>query len=163
MGRMHPDQSISLSTMAAAFAVDTILSALLIFLWLMQRKEKHALFWGVGQLSVMSGLMTWFIGEHIFLPQIRLFLCALLLTGGIIGFWSGTQYFLGDLRRRQLPTILAASVAMTGVFYLLWNAYYSLVPPGSASALGVVMFWMGARLIRAQRRYPWLRLSMVRP
>jgi len=41
--------------MVVEFTADTILSALLIFLWLMQRKERHALFWGVGQLAIMAG------------------------------------------------------------------------------------------------------------
>jgi hypothetical protein len=40
--------------MVVEFSADTILSAILIFLWLMQRKEKHALCWGVAQISIMA-------------------------------------------------------------------------------------------------------------
>ncbi|HWW73678.1 MAG TPA: EAL domain-containing protein [Duganella sp.] len=158
---IEPGNYVSYSTMAAAFASDAILSTLLIFLWVTQRKEKHALFWGVGQLAVMSGVMVWFLGAQALPLQLRLFICALMLTVGMIGYWGGTQYFLGDLRRRQTRAILIAGVGLTALFYILWNAYYDLVAPGSASILGLVMLWMGVRLVRAQKRYRWLGYTLV--
>lgn len=158
---IEPGNYVSESTMAAAFASDAILSALLIFLWLTQRKEKHALFWGVGQLAVMTGVMAWFIGENVLPHQFRLFICALMLTIGMIGYWGGTQYFLGDLRRRHLRGILIAGAVLTGIFYLLWNACYDLVAPATASISGAVMLWMGVRLVRAQQRYRWLGYTLV--
>ena len=158
---MEPGNYLSESTMAAALAADAILSALLIFLWLSQRKEKHALFWGVGQVAIMAGLITWFKGAELLPHQIRLFICALMLTVGMIGYWGGTQYFLGYLRRRHLRGILVAAVVLTGVFYLLWNAFYHIVAPATASIIGLVMLWMGAELIRAQHRYRWLGYTLV--
>lgn len=158
---IEPGNYVSESTMAAAFTSDAILSALLIFLWLTQRKEKHALFWGVGQLAVMTGVMAWFIGEKVLQHQFRLFICALMLTIGMIGYWGGTQYFLGDLRRRHLRGILIAGAILTGIFYLLWNACYDLVAPATASISGAVMLWMGVRLVRAQQRYRWLGYTLV--
>lgn len=158
---MEPGNYLSESTMAAALASDAILSGLLIFLWLTQRKEKHALFWGVGQLAMMTGVMAWFIGVDVLPHQIRLFVCALMLTIGMIGYWGGTQYFLGYLHRRHLRAIVTAVVVLTGLFYLLWNIFYEIVVPATASVMGVVMLWMGVRLIRAQRRYRWLGYTLV--
>ena len=139
---MEPGNYLSESTMAAALASDAILSGLLIFLWLTQRKEKHALFWGVGQLAMMTGVMAWFIGADVLPHQIRLFVCALMLTIGMIGYWGGTQYFLGYLHRRHLRAIVTAVVVLTGLFYLLWNIFYEIVVPATASVMGVVMLWM---------------------
>ena len=36
---------------------ELILSLTLLFIWLMQRQEKHALYWGLGQISL--GLITY--------------------------------------------------------------------------------------------------------
>ncbi|USX15492.1 EAL domain-containing protein [Oxalobacteraceae bacterium OTU3CAMAD1] len=158
---MEPGNYLSESTMAAALASDAILSGLLIFLWLTQRKEKHALFWGAGQLAMMAGVMAWFIGEDVLPHQIRLFVCALMLTFGLVGYWGGTQYFLGHLNRRHLRAISTAVIVLTGLFYLLWNLFYEIVVPATASVMGVVMLWMGVRLVRAQKRYRWLGYTLV--
>ncbi|WP_229210601.1 bifunctional diguanylate cyclase/phosphodiesterase [Duganella sp. CF517] len=105
--------------------------------------------------------MTWFVGAKFLPHQIRLFICALMLTAGMVGYWGGTQYFLGDLRRRHLRGILIAAAALTGIFYLLWNAYYDLVAPATASISGAVMLWMGVRLVQAQQRYRWLGYTLI--
>ncbi len=152
---------VNYSTMAAAFASDAILSTLLIFLWLTQRKEKHALFWGVGQLAVMTGVMVWFIGAHVLPYQLRLFICSLMLAVGMIGYWGGTQYFLGDLRRRHVRAILIAGAVLTTGFYILWNVFDEIVAPGSASIFGIAMLWAGVRLVRAQKRYRWLGYTLI--
>jgi len=156
-----PQQYVSLSMMTSAFAVDAILVALLVFLWLMHRKEKHALMWGIGQAAVMLGGLTWFVGAEVLAPALRLFLCALLLVIGMAGYYGGTQYFLGDLRQRHWPVIAATALAATAGFYALWQWQPAWVPPGSAAALGLVMAWMGVRLYRAQRRYRLLGCTLV--
>jgi len=156
-----PQQYVSLSMMTSAFAVDAILVALLVFLWLMHRKEKHALLWGIGQTAVMAGGLVWFMGAEELVPAWRLFLCALMLVIGMAGYYSGTQYFLGDLRRRHWPAIAVATLAATGGFFALWLLFPQAVPPGSAAALGLVMIWMGMRLYRAQRRYRLLGCTLV--
>jgi diguanylate cyclase (GGDEF)-like protein/PAS domain S-box-containing protein len=156
-----PQQYVSLSMMTSAFAVDAILVALLVFLWLMHRKEKHALMWGLGQAAVMAGGLVWFIGDGILAPSWRLLLCALMLVIGMAGYYGGTQYFLGDLRRGHGRLIAIAIVVATAGFYGLWQLQPAWVPPGSAAALGVVMGWMGVRLYRAQRRYRLLGCTLV--
>jgi len=156
-----PEQYVNLSLMTSAFAVDAILVALLVFLWLMHRKEKHALLWGIGQAAVMAGGLAWFAGAAVLSPSWRLFVCALMLVIGMAGYYSGTQYFLGDLRRRHWRPIMAAMVVATAGFYLLWQLHSHWVPPGSAAALGLVMVWMGIRLVRAQRRYRLLGCTLM--
>ena len=156
-----PEQYVNLSLMTSAFAVDAILVALLVFLWLMHRKEKHALLWGIGQAAVMAGGLAWFAGAAVLSPSWRLFVCALMLVIGMAGYYSGTQYFLGDLRRRHRRPIMAAMVVATAGFYLLWQLHPHWVPPGSAAALGLVMVWMGVRLVRAQRRYRLLGCTLM--
>ncbi|MET0319242.1 MAG: EAL domain-containing protein [Duganella sp.] len=158
---IHPDQYINLAMMTAAFAVDAILVVLLVFLWVMHRKEKHALMWGIGQAAVMAGGLSWFVGAGILSPQWRLFMCAAMLVAGMTGYYGGTQYFLGDLRRRHWRWISAAAVAATLGFYALWRINPPWIPPGSAAALGLVMIWMGVRLYRAQRRYRLLGCTLV--
>src|SRR4051812_49695809 len=84
---------VNISAMAAAFSADAILSTLLIFLWLMQRKEKHALFWGVGQFAVMAGSMLYFIGKGLLPHEFNFYLFALLLTICMAGFLGGAPFF----------------------------------------------------------------------
>jgi diguanylate cyclase (GGDEF)-like protein/PAS domain S-box-containing protein len=152
---------VNISAMAAAFSADAILSTLLIFLWLMQRKEKHALFWGVGQFAAMSGGMLFFL-EHELLPHsLKLYLCALLLTIGMAGYWAGTQFFLGDLRRYHLRWLLPAVALASIIFYLFWRLDNNWLVPYSAAALGVVMLWAGWRLATAKNRYRLLGLTLV--
>jgi len=52
-------------------------------------------------------------------------------------------------------------VVATAGFYLLWQLHPHWVPPGSAAALGLVMVWMGLRLVRAQRRYRLLGCTLM--
>ena len=121
-----------LSAVAAAFAADAILSTLLLFLWLMQRKEKHALFWGLGQLAVMSGIVLWFIGDRYLAEAWRIPLCAALLAAGMVGYWSGTKYFLGELHAYQQRWLLPIALVLTLVSYAIWQVQPALLAPGSA-------------------------------
>ncbi|WP_229223744.1 bifunctional diguanylate cyclase/phosphodiesterase [Duganella sp. sic0402] len=57
----------------------------------------------------------------------------------------------------MLPGILAIS----GVFYLLWRTNQQWLVPGSATALGVVMFWVGSRLVSVHNRYRLLGLTLI--
>ncbi|MBV7537476.1 EAL domain-containing protein [Duganella sp. sic0402] len=127
----------------------------------MQRKEKHALFWGVGQLSVMAGGVLWFKGTGVVPLQWQLYLCALFLTVGMAGYWSGTQFFIGKFRKQHMRRMLPGILAISGVFYLLWRTNQQWLVPGSATALGVVMFWVGSRLVSVHNRYRLLGLTLI--
>jgi len=157
---IDPSITINISAMAAAFSADAILSGLLIFLWLMQPKEKHALFWGVGQLAVMAGGMLWFLGGSLISDLIRMPLCAILLSAGMAGYWSGTQFFIGALRRDHIRWMPAVLIAISAGFSLIWYWNETWLVPGSAIALGIVMLWCGWRLA-AQRRYRPLGITLM--
>jgi diguanylate cyclase (GGDEF)-like protein/PAS domain S-box-containing protein len=158
---VDPGHTLNLTAMAAAYAADVILSVLLIFLWLMQRKEKHALFWGVGQFSIMCGNMIWFLTLNLLSESARSFWLASLVTFGMIAYWSGTQFFLGTLRRHHLRPIIISGVVIAGLLYLIWITDIKAAAPGSAAAVGLVMIWMGVQLARAQDRYRLLGLTLV--
>jgi diguanylate cyclase (GGDEF)-like protein/PAS domain S-box-containing protein len=158
---VDPGHTLNLSAMAAAYAADLILSVLLIFLWLMQRKEKHALLWGVGQFSIMSGSVIWFLTTNILSESTRAIWLALLVTFGMLAYWSGTQFFLGTLRRSHLRPIIITGILSTGLLYVIWFANISAAPAASVSSVGVVMIWMGWQLGRAQNRYRLLCLTLI--
>jgi diguanylate cyclase (GGDEF)-like protein/PAS domain S-box-containing protein len=158
---IDPGLPINTSVMAAAYAADAILSVLLIFLWLVQPKEKHALLWGLGQLAVMTGGILWFFSGDYISSALGLTLCAFLLCLGMTGYWTGTKFFLGTLRRSHIRWIAAALVLMSVAFALIWNWNESWVVPGSTAALGVVMCWSGTLLVNARNRYRWLGLTLM--
>ena len=132
-----PEQYVNLSLMTSAFAVDAILVALLVFLWLMHRKEKHALLWGIGQAAVMAGGLTWFTGAAVLSPSGRLFVCALMLVIGMAGYYSGTQYFLGDLRRRHWRPIIVSWLSPLPDFICSGNC----IPTGCRPAAPLRWDW----------------------
>jgi diguanylate cyclase (GGDEF)-like protein/PAS domain S-box-containing protein len=149
------------TAMVVEFTADTILSALLIFLWLMQRKEKHALFWGIGQLAIMAGGIVWFGTANFMSLQWRLYLSAFFLSAGMAGYWSGTQFFIGKLRAVHVRWMAPAVLIVSGVFYLLWNIDNNWLPRGSAAALGFIMLWAGTRLVGVNNRYRFLGLTLM--
>jgi diguanylate cyclase (GGDEF)-like protein/PAS domain S-box-containing protein len=150
-----------LTAMVVEFSADTILSALLIFLWLMQRKEKHALFWGAGQLAIMAGGIIWFAGAEMMPLHMRLYLCALCLSMGLAGYWSGTQFFIGKLRAHHVRWMLPATLFGSGIFYFLWQLNTDWLARGSASVLGMLMLWVGSRLVSVNNRYRLLGLTLM--
>jgi diguanylate cyclase (GGDEF)-like protein/PAS domain S-box-containing protein len=152
---------VNISAMAAAFATDAILSALLVFLWLMQRKEKHALFWGVGQLAVMSGSILYFLGQELLPHSVLIYACALLLTIGMTGYWCGTQFFLGELHRSQMRWLIPVILLVGTGFYFFWNINEYWIVPYSAASLGLVMLWAGWRLSIAKNRYRLLGFTLM--
>nr|WP_315255776.1 EAL domain-containing protein [uncultured Duganella sp.] len=150
-----------LTAMLVEFTADAILSILLVFLWLMQRKEKHALFWGVGQLAVMAGGLMWFKAGHLVSLQWQLYLCALFLTAGMAAYWSGTQFFIGRLHKQHLRWIAPLTLIASTLFYFLWRSNNHWLVPGSATALGVMMLWIGSRLVSVHHRYRLLGLTLM--
>ena len=157
MSSPDPSQYAYISVVA-----DAILSAILIFLWLMQRKERHALYWAMGQLAIMGGIVLWFSGLPALEP-LRRPLGALLLTGGVAGYWAGTQFFLGGLRRGQGALPLLGFLLLAGALQLWWAYDERVVLPSCGALLGLVMVWTGVRLGRGRHmhRYRLLGIIMV--
>ena len=52
---MDMSDMVLISTLA-----DGMLSAALLVLWLVQREERHALYWGLGQLSIGILTVIWY-------------------------------------------------------------------------------------------------------
>ncbi|MFA9216572.1 MAG: putative bifunctional diguanylate cyclase/phosphodiesterase [Sphingomonadaceae bacterium] len=137
---------------------DAILSAILVFLWLMQRKEKHALFWGVGQLAVMAGTLLVFWSD----TALRTPLCALLLALALGGYWAGTQYFIGRLQRgdRGMPVLVLLGLALA--LALLWQRWPDLMLPTGGLGMGAMLIWSGLMLAHGRhQRYRLLGALMA--
>lgn len=76
---------------------DIILGIILVFLWVIQRSEKHALLWGLGQLTqfIATLLVLQLLAKEAqaFPLQIELICVLAGLTTGLL--WCGTRYFCG--------------------------------------------------------------------
>ncbi|WP_296002524.1 EAL domain-containing protein [Rugamonas sp.] len=139
---------------------DAILSAILIFLWRMQRKERHALFWGLGQLSIMAATAFWFMPSDFLGATLRGILCAVLLSCGVAGYWYGTRYFIGkDGGGRR--TLLAWAALAGALLLVALEADPAVALPLSALVLGPILFWSGWTLAHGAHRYRLLGASMM--
>jgi diguanylate cyclase (GGDEF)-like protein/PAS domain S-box-containing protein len=83
-----------------SFVVDLLLCFLLLFLYLVQRRDRHALFWGLGHLSLSLLIFFWYLpADQLPLPQFRYELMTLLAFIGWCGYWFGSRW----VTRHQLP------------------------------------------------------------
>ena len=156
MDRMSSDPSLYVIITLMA---DIILSAILISLWLMQRQERHALFWGAGQLAIMGGTLLAFLAPS---SPWRAPLCALALPLALAGYWAGTLYFLGRLSATASRYGAFACALLALLLEGVFNFSPHLVVPLGAMALGLVMIWSGMALARSRlRRYRLLGALMV--
>ncbi|MYM68848.1 EAL domain-containing protein [Pseudoduganella sp. FT55W] len=127
----------------------------------MQRKEKHALFWGIGQLAVMSGSAVWLLGDFLLPIPWRFYFCGFSLAIGMAGYWAGTQFFIGKLRSMHMRLLIPGIISGGLIFSLLWNTNGSWLVPGSALGIGLMMFWAGLRLFAVEHRYRILGLTLM--
>src|SRR5471030_1216530 len=134
---------------------DAILSAILIFLWQIQRKERHALFWGLGQLSIMAATACWFAAPAGLSYEFKGALCGALLSCGVAGYWYGTRYFVGKDGGGRAA--LLAWAALAGALLLVPRVVDpAMALPVSALVLGPILVWAGLTLARGRHRYRWL-------
>ena len=155
-GRMSADPS---QYVVITLVADLILSTILISLWLMQRKEKHALFWGVGQLAIMAGTMLAFLAPA---WPLRSPVCALLLPLALAGYWAGTLYFLGRLDPLTTRYGAYAFGSLGLLLILLFHFSPHLLVPLSTTVMGLAIIWAGLALARSRRhRYRLLGALMV--
>jgi len=153
---MSPDPSLYVIITLMA---DILISSILIALWLMQRQERHALFWGAGQLAIMGGTLLAFLAPS---SPWRAPLCALALPLALAGYWAGTLYFLGRLTASAGRHGAWAGAALALLLAGLFQRSPHLVVPLGAMALGLVMIWSGFALARSRlRRYHLLGAIMV--
>jgi diguanylate cyclase (GGDEF)-like protein/PAS domain S-box-containing protein len=99
-----------------SFVVDALLSVLLIFLWWVQRRDFHALYWGLGHLCLTLMVLYWYLPQSS-LPgyAFRYEIVSLLAFGGWCGYWFGSRWALGDdfsQWRRELWVLLIAALLL---------------------------------------------------
>jgi diguanylate cyclase (GGDEF)-like protein/PAS domain S-box-containing protein len=158
---MSPDPS---QYAVFSMVADAILSATLIFLWLIQRQEKHALCWGVGQLAIMAGTGLLFLpAQAAYLPPqlpqqlpqllaVRAPLTAMLLSLALGCYWTGTRYFVGRHPRGRPGQTLLAFALLTLALQLLWSARPALMVPSCGVLLGLMLVWAGVLLARGRHQ-----------
>lgn len=115
-----------------SFVVDVLLSVLLIFLWWVQRRDFHALYWGLGHLSLTLMLFYWYLPQAI-QPgyAFRLEIICVLALGGWCGYWFGSRWALGaDLSRwrRELWLLVVAALLLRATAQL-GDPFQSLISP----------------------------------
>lgn len=139
-----------------SFVVDVLLSVLLIFLWWVQRRDFHALYWGLGHLSLTLMVLYWYLPQPL-LPgyAFRYEIVTLLALGGWCGYWFGTRWAVGvDLTnwRRELWVLLVAAALLRAT--VQWgDPFASLLSPMAllhhsmvALLFGVSGYWFWQRL-----------------
>lgn len=145
-----------------SFVVDVLLSVLLIFLWWLQRRDFHALYWGLGHLSLTFMVLYWYLPQPL-LPGYawRYEIVTLLALGGWCGYWFGSRWALGaDLThwRRELWVLLIAALVLRST--VQWgDPFESLLSPMALLHYGVMAvlfalsgYWFWRRL----PEYRWL-------
>ena len=98
-----------------SFVVDLLLCLLLLFLFFLQRRDRHALFWGLGHLSLSFMVFFWYLPvPDLPLPQLRYEMMTLLAVIGWCGYWFGgrwvTCYQLPNWRRDLAVFVVLAFV-----------------------------------------------------
>jgi diguanylate cyclase (GGDEF)-like protein/PAS domain S-box-containing protein len=143
-----------------SFVVDVLLSVLLIFLWWLQRRDFHALYWGLGHLSLTFMVLYWYLPQPL-LPGYawRYEIVTLLALGGWCGYWFGSRWALGaDLThwRRELWVLLITALVLRST--VQWgDPFESLLSPMALLHYGVM-----AVLFALSGYWFWLRLPEYR-
>ncbi len=126
---------------------DAMLCAALILLWLGQREERHAVYWGLGQLALGFMTVLWVFqpyppGTWLFhLHRLEILTC---FSVGLLLYIQGTQVFLGaPLAWRRLGYGFLSLILL---FTLLGNIDRTLSEPLAVLFIGGVLAWAGYRL-----------------
>ena len=144
-----------------SFVVDVLLSVLLIFLWVVQRRDFHALYWGLGHLSLTLLILYWYLPQPL-LPgyALRYEIVTLLALGCWSGYWFGTRWALGSdfsQWRRELWVLVVAALVLR--FSVQWgDPFESLVSPMALMYYGVMTVLYTCSGYWFLRRLPEYRL-----
>lgn len=135
-----------------SFVVDLLLCLLLLFLFFLQRRDRHALFWGLGHLSLSFMVFFWYLPvPDLPLPQLRYEMMTLLAVIGWCGYWFGgrwvTCYQLPNWRRDLAVFVVLA-------FVLRWTVSFG-DPFESAVSITALMHYLVMTVIFAASGY-WL-------
>ena len=130
---------------------DGMLSAALLVLWLVQREERHALYWGLGQLSLGILTVIWYWQQQgVVAPWIPWSL-RVSLSLGLLFYIQGTLYATG--RWMSWRTVRWSFVALLAFF-----AIGAQLIPGTIQLVAVLMLascllWAGYQLARGPGTY----------
>lgn len=76
-----------------SFVVDLLFGFLLLFLFMLQRRDRHALFWGLGHLSLSLLILFWYLpATALPFPWLKHEFMTLLAFGGWCGYWFGSRW-----------------------------------------------------------------------
>lgn len=135
---------------------DLALSLVLIFLWVTQREDRHALFWGIGQLALMAMWLYW--GTSLQSPARKEILLALFVAG-LMAYWYGTRAFCGlaSNLHKSLPifALMALGLRLVAHYSVFWA--YVCVP----TLLGAVLLGCGILIARGNHPYRSVGLILV--
>jgi len=144
-----------------SIVADGILSIIMIFQWLVARKEKHALFWGIAQLAFMTSTLIWYFSAMS--QDMRVAFCALLNVIFLAGHWGGTRFFFGGLRPGEGKRALWIFATLAIILQIWWHYVPSVLPRASTFILGMLLIWIGFKLARGRdhQRYRVLGLALI--
>jgi diguanylate cyclase (GGDEF)-like protein/PAS domain S-box-containing protein len=141
------------SLIQVSLLADLALGSILVFIWLGRREDRHALYWGGGQILLGVTATLWSLRiPGLWMAALNTAIC----TTGLMGLIVGTRFFCGK------PLSWARSlVGWSALWLALMGAH--LVQPGIGDAAGVVAFasvfaWLGWRLIARPHAYRLLGL-----
>ncbi len=143
------------ATIHLSLLADLILGGMLIFLWIMRRGDRHALYWGAAQILLGVAAVVWNLGV------LDLWASALIIgagTLGMVGHVAGTQHFCAKpiVWRHHAVGWTTYACAQLSVAAIWPRLSHSL----SLIALGSVLAWCGWQLSRRQHPYKVLALTL---
>lgn len=130
---------------------DGMLGAALLVLWLVQREERHALYWGVGQLSLGILTVIWYWQQQGVANPLLPWGLRISLSLGLLFYIQGTLHATG--RWMSWRTVRWSFVALLAFF-----AAGAQLIPGTIQQIGVLMLggcflWAGYQLARGPGTY----------
>lgn len=143
------------ATIHLSLLADLILGGILIFLWVIRRGDRHALYWGAAQILLGVTAAVWSLSIQ------QLWATALFIgtgTLGLAGYVAGTQHFCGKpiVWRHHALGWFAYACAQTSIA----AAWPRLSDSLSLIALGGVLAWCGWQLSQRKHRYKILVLTL---
>nr|WP_315401150.1 EAL domain-containing protein [uncultured Duganella sp.] len=141
-----------------SLGADVILCAVLVFMWWRHTDEKQALAWAIGQMALTAGTAAWFVAPHAWPREA---LVAIALTASVAGFWAGTEFFLGNLKRRHLRVGALCALLAAAALYIAWTRLGQSVTSVTAFVYAVMFLWVGYRLAANCNHHRLLGLVLV--
>lgn len=138
---------------------DASLSCILIFLWLIHRSDRHALLWGIAQLSLAFMSLYWDLGEHAPLATMRNGIITASFVLSLMGFWFGTRYFCGLPKLLRKSLVVFSGLALVTYVLIIYRPQWAICL--APSLLGPLLLWCGVQLSRTGHDYRVVGLILI--